>query len=146
MPDTRLRVLDTNALSYIQRGQEPWVSQLQSFPPDKRAVTVITMEEQLRGRLAQIAKANQSSDLSAMTYAYAKLEEAVAFFHTMRVLSFDQVAANHYIQLRRTYRRIGTNHLRIAAIALSVNGVVVTANVADFRPIQGLEIEDWSVQ
>ncbi|HIE30300.1 TPA: type II toxin-antitoxin system VapC family toxin [Candidatus Poribacteria bacterium] len=76
----------------------------------------------------------------------AKLEEAVAFFHTVRVLPFDQIAANHYIQLKRTYRRISTNELRIAAIALSVNGVVVTANVADFRPIQGLEIEDWSVQ
>lgn len=71
MPDTRMRVLDTNALSYIQRGQKPWVSRLQSFPLDQRAVTVITMEEQLRGRLAQIAKANQRSDLSAMTYAYA---------------------------------------------------------------------------
>jgi tRNA(fMet)-specific endonuclease VapC len=139
-------VLDTSALSYIQRGQEPRVSRLKSFLPDKRAVTVITMEEQLRGRIAQIAKANQKSDLSAMIYAYAKLEEAVAFFHTVQVLSFNQVAANHYIQLRRTYRRIGTNDLRIAAIALSINGVIVTANVADFRPIQGLEIEDWSVQ
>ena len=146
MPDTRLRVLDTNALSYIQRGQEPWVSRLQSFPPDKRAITIITMDEQLRGRLAQIAKANQKSDMVAMTHAYAKLEEAVTFFHTVRVLPFNQVAANHYLRLRRTYRRVGTNDLRIAAIALSVNGVVVTANVADFRPIQGLEIEDWSVQ
>ena len=26
MSDTRLRVLDTSALSYIERGQEPWVS------------------------------------------------------------------------------------------------------------------------
>ena len=53
-------------------------------------------------------------------------------------------------QLRKTHRRIGTNDLRIAAITLEVNGVVAefarirAANVADFRPIQGLEIEDWS--
>ena len=86
MNDTQIRVLDTNAVSYIQRAHDPWISRLQSFPSDQRAVTVITMEEQLRGRLAQIARANQKSDLQAMTYAYAKLEEAVAFFHTVRVL------------------------------------------------------------
>ena len=45
MSDTRLRILDTNALSYIQRGQDPWVTRLGSFPNSQRAVTVITMEE-----------------------------------------------------------------------------------------------------
>ena len=146
MPDdARLRILDTNALSYIQRGGDPWASRLRACPSEQRAVTVISMEEQLRGRLAQISRANPRSDFAAMVQAYARLEEAVTFFSTVRVLSFDDAAANRYRQLRRDHRRIGANDLRIAAIALSVNGVVVTANVADFSPIQGLEIEDWSV-
>ncbi|MBI1925898.1 hypothetical protein HYR99_16810 [Candidatus Poribacteria bacterium] len=58
MVDTRLRILDTNTLSYIQRGQDAWVTRLRSVPPSQRAVAVITMEEQFRGRLAQIARAN----------------------------------------------------------------------------------------
>ena len=144
MADTQLRILDTDALSHIQRGRAPWVNRLQSFPPTQRAVTVISMEEQLRGRLAQIARANPRADISAMVDAYARMEEAVVFFRTVRVLPFDEAAANRYLQLRQTYRRLGTNDLRIAAIALSVNGVVVTANVPDFRQIQGLDIEDWS--
>lgn len=144
MPDTRLRILDTNALSYIQRGWSSWVNRLRSFPPTQRAVTVISMEEQLRGRLAQIARANQRSDRSAMVAAYGRLAEAVTFFNTVRVLPFDEEAASRYLQLRQTHRRIGTNDLRIAAIALSVDGVVVTANMGDFSPIHGLITEDWS--
>ena len=143
MVDTRLRILDTNTLSYIQRGQDAWVTRLQSLPSSQRAVAVITMEEQFRGRLAQIARANQRSDVSAIVSAYARLAEAVTFFNAVRVLPF--AATNHYFQLKKTYRRIGVNDLRIAAIALCVNGVLVTTNVADFRPIQGLEIDDWSV-
>jgi tRNA(fMet)-specific endonuclease VapC len=121
------------------------VSRLRSYPSEQRAATVISMEEQLRGRLAQISRANQRSDFVAMVQAYARLEEAVAFFNTIRVLPFDDAAANRYRELRRTYRRIGANDLRVAAIALSVDGVVVTANTSDFNPIQGLAIEDWSV-
>lgn len=145
MADTRPRILDTNILSYIQRGQDAWVTRLQSLPSSQRAVAVITMEEQFRGRLAQIARANQRSDVSAIVSAYARLAEAVTFFNAVRVLPFDEAAANRYFQLKKTYRRIGVNDLRIAAIALCVNGVLVTTNVADFRPIGGLEIEDWSV-
>ena len=144
MPDTRLRILDTNALSYIQRGQEPWISRLRSYPSEQRAVTVISMEEQLRGRLAQVSRANQNSDFAILIQAYARLEEAVSFFNMVRVLSFEESAVNRHRQLRKIHRRIGTNDLRIAAIALEANGVVVTANVSDFRPIQELEIEDWS--
>ena len=144
MPDTRLRILDTDALSYIQRGHEAWVNRMLSLPSAQRAVTVITMEEQVRGRLAQIARAQQRSDVSALVDAYARFHEAVAFFNAVRVLPFDEAAADHYRQLKQRYRRLGTNDLKIAAIALSINGIVVTANTQDFRPIQGLDIEDWS--
>ncbi|WRH67351.1 MAG: hypothetical protein RSE13_02710 [Planktothrix sp. GU0601_MAG3] len=36
------------------------------------------------------------------------------------------------------------NDLRIAAIALSVNGVMVTANKRDFSLIPDLVIENWT--
>jgi len=41
--------------------------------------------------------------------------------------------------------RIGTQDLRIAAIALSLNGIVVTRNLKDFEKVPNLKILDWSI-
>ena len=49
-----------------------------------------------------------------------------------------------YEQLRASFRRIGKNDLRIAAIALEHGATLATRNVQDFRQIPGLQIEDWS--
>lgn len=59
-----LFVLDTDHLSLYQRGVEPLVSRLLSHSPDELAITIITVEEQLRGRLAQIRKAATAAHLS----------------------------------------------------------------------------------
>jgi tRNA(fMet)-specific endonuclease VapC len=38
-----------------------------------------------------------------------------------------------------------TGDIRIAAIALSVNGIVVTRNHKDFAKVPNLKIEDWTI-
>jgi len=49
-----------------------------------------------------------------------------------------------YERLRGTYGRLGTNDLRIAAIALITGATVVTRNVRDFSQLRGLPVEDWT--
>lgn len=62
----------------------------------------------------------------------------------MICLPFDSTAAAIFDQLRQQHRRMGTNDLTIAAITLSVNGILVTRNVVDFERIPTLRIEDWT--
>jgi tRNA(fMet)-specific endonuclease VapC len=143
MVDTRVRALDTSAISYIQRNREPWVSQLRSLPPAQRAVPVIVAEEQMRGRLAQIARANQKGDQTAIAQAYLRFIEAITFFNTIPLLPFDEAAIARFAELRKQHRQSGTNDLRIAAIALTAGAVVVTGNVGHFSGIAGLDVETW---
>ncbi len=42
--------------------------------------------------------------------------------------------------------RCGTNDRTIAAIAITNNYILVTANVQDFEKIANLKIEDWTVR
>ena len=41
--------------------------------------------------------------------------------------------------------RVGTQDLRIAAIALSLSSTVVTRNFRDFEKVPDLKIVDWSI-
>jgi tRNA(fMet)-specific endonuclease VapC len=72
------------------------------------------------------------------------LQDTVSCFNNIAVLPFNDAANNYYEMLRQQKIRIGTYDLRIAAIVLSVNGVLVTRNWRDFNQVPDLSLEDWS--
>jgi len=137
-----LWILDTDHISLYQRGDLNVINRLSSANPKNLAVTVISLEEQMYGRLSEIKKA--TSAISLIT-AYSRLEITLDYFKSVQVLPFDQNAHTTFESLIRQKLRVGTQDLRIAAIALSVNGIVVTRNQKDFGKVPNLHVENWAV-
>jgi len=139
---TRLYVLDTDSLSLLKRGHEQITKRLNAVPLVWRATTVITAEEQMRGRLTQIGRAK---NMEQLIFAYWQFQDTLFDFTKIRLLSFDQSASIVFKNLQHLKTRIGTSDLRIAAITLSNNGILVTANQRHFGQIPGLVLEDWTI-
>ncbi|GIK55953.1 MAG: type II toxin-antitoxin system VapC family toxin [Chloroflexi bacterium] len=134
-------VLDTDHVTLHQRNHPQVVGRIRECMPDDLAITVITVQEQMRGRLAEVSRAK--SDLHV---AYAQLQATVDYFCGLTVLVFDTDAQQQFRQLQsqKIRIRIGTLDLRIAAIALSQNVTLITRNRRNFEQVPALKIEDWS--
>jgi tRNA(fMet)-specific endonuclease VapC len=73
-----------------------------------------------------------------------RMQRSFNVYRGMTCLPFDEVAATIFDQLTAQKIRIGTNGMAIAAITLSVNGILVKRNLVDFERVPNLVIEDWT--
>lgn len=64
-----------------------------------------------------------------------------AFIAAIPLVAFDEAAARTYARL--PFKRARFDRL-LAAHALSIGAVIVTANEADFADVPGLTIENWT--
>ncbi len=138
-------ILDTDHISVFDRGGQaarPLLAKLALIHPNEVATTIITYEEQMRGWLSYTAKSNRIADQIA---AYRKLERHLANYRKIQVLSFDEKAGGIFQTLRTQHPRLGSMDLKIAAIALSHQAILLTRNIKDFSPISTLSIEDWTI-
>jgi tRNA(fMet)-specific endonuclease VapC len=137
-----LYLLDSDHLSLHQRGHEPIRMHLLEIPPDRICISVISVEELLRGRLAQVHQGREPGD---RVRAYYWLSKTLDFLCGFKVLKYDAHAEAQFQNLRSRKVRIGVQDLKIAAISLSNQAVLVTRNWQDFNQIPSLEIENWSI-
>ena len=137
-----LLIFDTDHISLWQRQHQPILTKIDAIGIDKIATTVITVEEQFRGRLDMIRRANsESSRISA----YDWMRETSLFYSQIsQILSWNSEAEHCHLALKQQRIRIGAQDLRIASIALANQGMVITRNRRDFAQVPGLIIEDWS--
>ena len=70
-------VLDTDHVTLLQRGDRNVVERFLQIPEEVVATSIITYEEQLRGRLSVVRRANTPVRLAA---AYHRLREMQEFF------------------------------------------------------------------
>jgi tRNA(fMet)-specific endonuclease VapC len=136
-----LYVLDTDHLSLYRYGHPEVSAHIEATPADQLAVTIITIEEQLRAWYTQVRRAR---DRDRLARAYQGLFEVAETSKYIRVLPFTSHAVERYFDLRSQLPRLGKMDLAIAAIALEYDGIVVTRNRRDFEQVPDLQLDDWS--
>ena len=135
-----LYILDTDHLSLYGRNHPTIIAKLLSNQV-QLTTTAINVEEQLRGRLAQVAEAKNTNNLSN---AYQRLTETVLLLSEFNTLQYDTTSSEIYQKFKIQRIRVGTQDLRIASIAIANNGILLTRNRQDFEKIPGLIMQDWS--
>lgn len=139
----KLYIFDTDVAGFVQQKHPKVTARIDALDDeDTFATTVVTFGEDLSGWLPACRRA---ADGAARAQAYQRLFGGLDFYREMIVFPFDEVAAKIFDQLRARDKRTGTNDLAIAAITLSVNGILVTRNFVDFSRIPDLPLEDWTV-
>lgn len=110
-----------------QSGEEPFI-------------TAVTVEEQLRGWLAEIRRYH---DPARQIPAYDHLVSQVELLALWPILPWDQAAVEIWLRLRSQRIRAGSQDLKIAAITIANGARLLTRNTADFIKVPALRIENW---
>ena len=137
-------ILDTDTLSHLQGPDNPVRRRVEirlGSCGQPVAVTMVSLAEQVKGRLAACAAARTPEEYVTRL---GWLRRTVEDYRPRTVLDFDDPAAAAFKKLKAAKVRIGTMDLRIASVALARDATVVTANVSDFRRVPGLKVEDWT--
>ncbi|MFM5891285.1 MAG: type II toxin-antitoxin system VapC family toxin [Dolichospermum sp.] len=137
-----LWILDTDHVSLFQHRNPFIVQRVNSVKFEEIAITIITAEEQLRGRFNVIKNVSSSDKL---VLAYANFQANLEFLKSINLLEFSETASNIYTELVKQKIRVGTQDLRIAAITLSFKGILVTRNWKDFEKVPNFRLEDWTI-
>ena len=136
-------VLDSDHLSEIDRQSSVGRALGQRLRASRRqpVITIVSVEEQLRGWLAQVKRAQTGT---ALITAYERLQHKLETLPEWRMLAWNEVAAAEMAKLTALRLRLGTMDLRIASIVLAHQGAtLLSRNLVDFARVPGLGVENW---
>jgi tRNA(fMet)-specific endonuclease VapC len=139
-----LILLDTDHLNVLafpaDSRRDALTDRLRRVSGETVGITIVSVEEQLRGWLSYIAKAR---DVARQLPAYSRLADIVRFVNDWHVVPFDEAAAEAFDRFRRMKVRIGSPDLKIASITVTNDALLLTANSRDFDQVPGLRTENW---
>ena len=128
-----MRILDTDDLSQLLFDTQA-SQQLQGRLSDcdeMVLLTVISAEEILRGWLAEIQRHREGRRL---VEAYARFQHSLLEqLRDWNLLAWTDASDTIFRDLRAQRVRIGTQDLRIASVTLSIDAVVLSRKLRDFR-------------
>jgi tRNA(fMet)-specific endonuclease VapC len=102
--------------------------------------TAVTAQEVLQGWISSINRKTAGRD---QVNAYEMFIQALRALETIIILPFDEMAASAYHSLPTKLRRIGTMDLKIAAITMSHDSLLLSRNLTDFQQVPGLKVANW---
>jgi predicted nucleic acid-binding protein len=125
------------------RGEEQVVRRAQKLSKTKLWLTVKTVEESLRGRLAQIN--SSKDDIDKLKALFLALNTTVTTLARYQTLPFDDKAAAIFKGFPSKAKRISANDRLIASIALANDYILVTANTKHFKELlPENQLQDWT--
>jgi len=128
-------LLDTCTVSDFVKGHPNVLARVKATPPNMIAVSVLTRMEVDYGLALNAERARKLAPMLD------------AFFSTIATLPFDEADAKAAAAIRAALKTmgqpIGAYDVLIAGAGLARGLVVVTSNVAEFRRVSGLLVEDW---
>ena len=137
-------LLDTDHLTILSYPKnlrcQALTARMRESPDQEIGTTIVSVEEQWRGWLAVVAR---HRSVKRQVKAYEELVELHSFLSDWSIMPFDDEAADRFEQLRSAGVRIGTMDLKIASIALTLNALLLSANLQDFEKVPGLRVENW---
>jgi tRNA(fMet)-specific endonuclease VapC len=138
-------LLDTDHISILQHASGAQFTRLttriRAFREGDFFFSVISFHEQALGWNTYISNAR---DTASVLRGYRGYEDLIAQYAPAHVVAYDHAAVARFDSLRAQRVRIGTFDLRIAAIALSHDLTLLSRNLADFRQVSGLQVQDWA--
>jgi tRNA(fMet)-specific endonuclease VapC len=137
-------LLDTDHLSILINASASshgiLLERIEAAYTDAYGIPVVAAEEQSRGWLALIAR---HKDVEKQVVAYENFAKLLEFLGSWKIVRFDARSAESFKSLRKQLRRLGTQDLKIAAIALANDALLLSANLRDYQQDPGLKVEDW---
>jgi tRNA(fMet)-specific endonuclease VapC len=136
-------VLDTDHFVEYEKGtssESPGLKERLRQSGDAFAITVITVEEVIRGWMARVRRDQDPFD---QIRGYHKLQQTIRAFATWKVLDWNETSVERFKDLRADRIRVGTMDLKIASVALANRAKLLMRNSKDFDKVPGLLIENW---
>jgi tRNA(fMet)-specific endonuclease VapC len=140
-----LFILDTDAASLFLAGNQKLIDRVTQEIPHV-VTTIVTVQELFNGWAGRV---NDPAEANNLVRIYGKLWQTTEFLKTIEILTFSELANTYYQSLTLEHKLLAKKKLekdmRIAVIALSVDGTIITRNQKDFSQVPDLKIEDWTL-
>ena len=94
----------------------------------------------MRGWLAEI---NRHVRPRSQIVAYSRLIRTIESHARWTILPLDEDSSDIWESLRKSGVRIASNDLKIAAMTMAHDAILLTRNAVDFAKVPGLKFEDW---